>query len=244
MNNILKSQRQYFNLNKNNINLRIQMLKNLKTYIIENEYKILDALYKDLSKSKAEAYLSEVQVVKHEIDYMLKNTKRFSRRTRVNGNISVFPSCSYIKYVPFGVVLIFSPWNYPFSLAILPLIAAIATGNCAVLVPSCESIHTNNIINEMISSIFDKDFIYCISKPNYDKILKERYDFIFYTGGGNIGKDIMKTAAEHLTPIALELGGKSPCIIDKNCDLELTAKRICFGKFLNAGQTCVALIIF
>lgn len=240
MTDIIKSQKQYFNLNKNNINLRADMLKKLKVYIIENEDKILDALYKDLAKSGSEAYLSELQVAKHEIDYMLKNIKKFSKKHKVKGSISVFPSTSYIQNVPFGVCLILSPWNYPFSLAIIPLIAAIATGNCAILVPSYESFHTHTIINDMISSIFNKNFIHCISNPNYDEILKQKYDFIFYTGGSAIGKNIMKVAAENLTPVVLELGGKSPCIIDKNCDLTLTARRICFGKFLNAGQTCVA----
>ena len=241
--NIVEMQRNFFNTNKTkSIEYRIKMLKRLEKVIKDNEEIIFSELYEDLSKSKAESYMTEIAMVYSEIHYILKNIKRWSKLKRVRGSKSTFPARNYIYSEPYGVVLIISPWNYPFNLTIAPLIDAIAAGNCAIIKCSEYSINTSKVIEKIIKDTFDESYIYCLN-PNFDhdELLNQKYDYIFFTGSARVGKIIMREASYNLTPVSLELGGKSPCIIDETADINLAAKRITWGKLLNAGQTCVAI---
>ena len=241
--NIVEKQREFFKTNATkSVEFRINMLQKLKEVIRENEKKILSALYEDLSKSEAEGYLTEIGIVYGEIHEALKKVKKWSKPKRVMGSLGTFPAKSYIYSEPYGVVLIMAPWNYPFNLSLSPLVASIASGNCAVIKCSKESKNTSRIIREIINKTFEEEYIYCVdSELDYDEILHQRYDFIFFTGSARVGKIIMRVASENLTPVSLELGGKSPCIIDETADIKLSAKRIIWGKLLNAGQTCVSI---
>ena len=221
---------------------RNKMLNRLGEAISGFEGEILKALKKDLGRSKVDGYTTEIHHCLAEISFALKNLKKWMRPQRVGGS-KLFPlSKGFVVSEPLGTCLIVSPWNYPFSLAILPLIASIAAGNCTVIKPSEISKHTEAVIFEMISKYFDEKYISVIcGGPEISReLLKEKFDYIFFTGGETVGKIVMKAAAENVTPITLELGGKSPCIVDENCDLQKAARRITWGKFLNAGQTCVA----
>ena len=240
---IIGSQRNFFNSGMTkNISFRIRMLKRLKTVIRLNEDAICNALYKDLGKSKAESYMTEIGMVYEEINTALVNIKKWSRPERVAGNLSVFPSANYIYSEPYGVVLILAPWNYPFNLAISPLVGAIAAGNCVVLKCSKSSINTSNVIKNIIDKTFKKSYVFCAdANINYDAIVNHSYDYIFFTGSPRVGRIIMRKAAKKLIPVSLELGGKSPCIVDETADIKLAAKRIVWGKFLNAGQTCISV---
>ncbi len=240
---ILTNQKQFFNTNKTkDIQFRIRQLKNLKSALLENENKILDALSKDLNKSYSEGFMSEMAIVYGEINLALKNIKKWSKPKKVKGSLSTFPSSNYIYKEPYGTVLIMSPWNYPINLTFCPLVAAMASGNCSMIKCSRNSSHTSNIIHEIINSTFSKEYIYCIDfLSDYDEVLNQKYDYIFFTGSPRVGKKVMKVASNNLIPVILELGGKSPCIIDKSANLKLAAKRIAWGKFLNAGQTCIAI---
>lgn len=241
--NIVEKQRKFFNTNTTkSIEFRISMLQKLENVIKENEKQILSALYEDLSKSEAEAYMTEIGIVYGEIREALKKVKKWSKPKRVRGSLGTFPAKSYVYSEPYGVVLIMAPWNYPFNLSLSPLVAAIAAGNCAVIKCSKESKNTSKIIRDIINKTFEEEYIYCVdSELDYDEILHQRYDFIFFTGSARVGKIIMRVASENLIPVSLELGGKSPCIIDETADIKLSAKRIVWGKLLNAGQTCVSI---
>lgn len=241
--NIIKNQRDFFNTNTTkSVEYRLQMLQRLKKIINANEEKILSALYNDLSKSKSEAYMSEVAMVYAELDEALKKVREWSRPQRARGTIGTFPAKNYVFSEPYGIVLIMSPWNYPFNLAIAPLIAAISAGNCAVIKCSKESKYTSNLIKEIINNTFDKKYIYCVdSDIEYNDVLYQKYDYIFFTGSSRVGKIIMRAASENLTPVSLELGGKCPCIVDESANIKIAAKRIVWGKLLNAGQTCVSV---
>ena len=241
--NIIKSQRDFFNTNiTKSVEYRLQMLQRLKKIINANEEKILSALYNDLSKSKSEAYMSEVAMVYAELDEALKKVREWSRSQRARGTIGTFPAKNYVFSEPYGIVLIMSPWNYPFNLAIAPLIAAISAGNCAVIKCSKESKYTSNLIKEIINNTFDKKYIYCVdSDIEYNDVIYQKYDYIFFTGSSRVGKIIMRAASENLTPVSLELGGKCPCIVDESANIKIAAKRIVWGKLLNAGQTCVSV---
>jgi len=218
------------------------MLQRLKKIINANEEKILSALYNDLSKSKSEAYMSEVAMVYAELDEALKKVREWSRPQRARGTIGTFPAKNYVFSEPYGIVLIMSPWNYPFNLAIAPLIAAISAGNCAVIKCSKESKYTSNLIKEIINNTFDKKYIYCVdSDIEYNDVIYQKYDYIFFTGSSRVGKIIMRAASKNLTPVSLELGGKCPCIVDESANIKIAAKRIVWGKLLNAGQTCVSV---
>jgi len=218
------------------------MLQRLKKIINANEEKILSALYNDLSKSKSEAYMSEVAMVYAELDEALRKVREWSRPQRARGTIGTFPAKNYVFSEPYGIVLIMSPWNYPFNLAIAPLIAAISAGNCAVIKCSKESKYTSNLIKEIINNTFDKKYIYCVdSDIEYNDVIYQKYDYIFFTGSSRVGKIIMRAASENLTPVSLELGGKCPCIVDESANIKIAAKRIVWGKLLNAGQTCVSV---
>lgn len=240
---IINNQRDFFNTNATkSVKYRIKMLQRLKEAIRNNEVAILSALYKDLLKSKAEAYMSELAIVYAEINEALKNVGKWSRPEKVKGTISTFPSKNYVYSEPYGVVLIMAPWNYPFNLAISPLIAAIAAGNTAIIKCSKESVYTSKVIKNIINKAFGSNYIFCVDEDiDYDELLNQRYDYIFFTGSQRVGKIVMNAASKNLIPISLELGGKSPCIIDETADIKLAARRVLWGKLLNAGQTCVSV---
>lgn len=223
---------------------RIEQLKKLKAGILKQEDAILHALKKDLAKPEIEAYASELSIIYREIDYMLDNLKQLMSDERRATPIIAHPSSSKIVFEPKGVVLIISPWNYPFQLLIAPFIGAIAAGNAVILKPSEETPHTALLAEEILHSIFDHSYVSVLQgvgeKVVPDLIENHRLDHIFFTGSGRVGAKIGEMAARQLTPVTLELGGKSPAIVDKNADLKLAAKRICWGKFFNCGQTCLA----
>ena len=195
-----------------------------------------------MNKAPFEAYATEIGIVKEEIRYTMKHLRGWAATKQVPTPITQFPSKSRIYAEPYGVVLIMSPWNYPFQLTIAPLVAAIGAGNCAVLKPSAYSQNVSRLMREMTEELFVPGYVCCIEggRQENESLLNERFDYIFFTGSMEVGKYVMKKAAEHLTPVSLELGGKSPCIVDETANLKLAAKRIVWGKFLNAGQTCVA----
>lgn len=238
---ILKNQRQFFATGKTReLDFRIEQLKRLQGAIADREGEILEAVTADLGRGDLEAYI-EVLVGRH-IDYILKHIKSWTKRQKVSTSLAQFPASAYFYPEPLGVALIISPWNYPIELALHPLAGAIAAGNCAILKPSEISSHTSKVIANLVSETFEPDYIAAIEgdAETSQELLAEKFDKIFFTGGTHIGKIVMKAAAEHLTPVTLELGGKSPCIVDEDINLEVTAKRIIYGKCLNAGQSCIA----
>lgn len=224
------------------ISYRVNALKKLYNAINRYENEIELALKKDLGKSATEAYMCEIGLTLSEISYMIKNIKKFSKSTRVKTPLSQFPSKSFVKRCPYGNTLIMSPWNYPFLLTVEPLVTAIATGNTAIVKPSAYSPTTSALIKKIINECFEDRYIAVITGGRREnaELLNEKFDFIFFTGSQSVGKEVLRKAAEHLTPAVLELGGKSPCIVDSTAKIKLAAKRIVFGKFLNCGQTCVA----
>lgn len=240
---IVNKQREFFKTNTTkSLDFRISALINLKQGIVRYEDVIFDALKKDLGKSDAESYMCEVGLVLEEIDFAIKNIKKWIKPKKVRTSISQMPGKSYIYKEPYGNVLIMSPWNYPFQLAITPLIGAIAGGNCSIIKPSEYSSYTSKVIKSLIEDIFNNEYITVIEggRDINQNILNEKFDYIFFTGSVGVGKIVMEKAAKNLTPVTLELGGKSPCIIDDTCDIKLAAKKVAWGKFLNSGQTCVA----
>lgn len=239
----IENQKRFFQSGRTlNINYRILALKRLYAYIQTHEAEICRAIKKDLGKSYFESYMCEAGLVLAEISYMLKHIKSFSKEKTVRTPLAQFHSRSYKKPSPYGVTLIMSPWNYPFLLTISPLVDALCAGNTAILKPSAYSPHTGKLIKEMIEACFDQKYVAVITGGREENtyLLQKKFDYIFFTGSQAVGKEVMRKAAEHLTPVTLELGGKSPCIVEKTADLKLAAKRIVFGKFLNCGQTCVA----
>lgn len=221
---------------------RITKLKHLLEGIVTSENLILNALSADLKKPTFEAYATEIAYVISELRYVIKNLRSWTRPQRVSASILNFPSADYIYYEPYGRVLIIAPWNYPFQLAIVPLIAAIAAGNKVVLKPSELTPHTANILEVLIKQIFDNNQVeICQGGPAETQLLlQQKWDYIFFTGSTSVGKIIAEFAAKNLTPVTLELGGKSPCVVHESANLKIAAKRIVWGKFLNAGQTCIA----
>ena len=243
MQNILNKQREFFKSGKTlPVKVRLEYLKKLKEVIKANEQEIFDAIYKDLGKSSTEAYMCEVGLSLDEISYFQKNLKKFAKDKTVFTPITNFHARSYIKSVPWGNVLIISPWNYPFLLSIEPLIDAIAAGNTVVLKPSAYSPYTSEIVRKIVKEVFPEEYVAVVTggREENKALLEMKFDYIFFTGSSNVGKEVLRKAAENLTPVSLELGGKSPCIVDKSANLKLAAKRIVFGKFVNCGQTCVA----
>ena len=240
---LIEKQRAYFYSNETlNIEKRIHALKKLKTCIQKNEAEIATALEADLGKSNFESYMCETGLVLSEISYMLKHIRRFTREKRVHTPLSQFHSRSFTKPGPYGVVLIMSPWNYPFLLSLDPLIDAIAAGNTVILKPSAYSPNTSKLIEKMIRECFSPEMVAVVTggRAENTSLLEEHFDYIFFTGSQNVGREVMRKSSAHLTPVTLELGGKSPCIVDESADLKLAARRIVFGKYLNCGQTCVA----
>lgn len=243
INKLVMLQRQYYNTGKTrDISFRLEKLKRLKSVVLENEEKILLALKKDLNKSNFEGFMTEVGMFYSELDFATKNIRKWGKTKRVKSSMVNFPSVSKIIPQPYGVTLIMSPWNYPFQLALIPLVWSVAAGNCVILKTSEYSVSTSGIVKEIIEKIFSKEYVVVVQggQEESEKLLLERFDYIFFTGSTNVGKIVMKSASEYLTPTTLELGGKSPCIILKDADIDLTAKRLTWGKLINAGQTCVA----
>ncbi|WP_245157096.1 aldehyde dehydrogenase [Anaerovorax sp. IOR16] len=220
---------------------RKQLLK-LKQALQVYEPRIMEALKKDLGKSAFESYETELGMVLSELNFALLNLKKWTKKKNTKTPWVHFPSKSAMYQEPLGVVLILSPWNYPLQLSLAPLVSCIAAGNCAVLKPSHSAPHTTAIMEEMISTYFAPEYIAVISGETEisQELLKLKFDYIFFTGSPAVGKIVMKAASKHLTPVTLELGGKSPCIVDGTANIEIAARRIVWGKFLNAGQTCVA----
>lgn len=239
---LVSAQHNYFNTDiTKDISFRHDALKNLLVAITENEDAICDALRKDLGKSPQESYMTEIGTITSSIRFALSHLDKWAKPTRCKTPITLFSSKSYIYKEPYGVVLIMSPWNYPFFLTLSPLVGAIAAGNCAVIKTSRNSPNTSALLKAMINSTFSSSYIHVVDMDeDYSTILSCQYDYIFFTGSERVGRIVMRHASENLTPVTLELGGKSPCIIDTSADLKLAAKRIAWGKIINAGQTCIS----
>ena len=238
-----RAHQEFFKTNKNQkIKSRINYLKKLKRVIDGNENLIFKALHKDLKKPIFESFASEILMIQKEIDFFTKNLKALSAPVKVSGSLINFPSQDYIISEPYGNILMISPWNYPFQLALVPLIGAIAAGNTVILKPSESAPHTSKILKGLLSKVFPKGMVSVVEGDAKvaQKLLKEQWDYIFFTGSTVVGKIVARAAANFLTPITLELGGKSPCIVDGTTPLKKTARRIIWGKFLNCGQTCIA----
>lgn len=240
---LTEEQRRFFETGATlELSYRIQALKRLKACVKKREEEILAALKRDLGKSRTEGYMCEVGLTLSEIGFMLSHIRRYAAEKRVHTPLAQFPSRSYVKPSPYGVTLVMSPWNYPFLLTMEPLADALAAGNTVILKPSAYSPHTGKVIAQIVEECFDKKLVAVVTGGRAENtcLLQQHFDYIFFTGSQAVGKEVMTRASEHLTPVTLELGGKSPCLVDKTADLSLAAKRIVFGKFLNCGQTCVA----
>lgn len=240
---ILKEQRNFFATNQTkDIKFRIENLKRFKTVIQKYETKIAEALWTDLHKSYEEAYLTEISIVLQEINNHIKNLKRWARTKRVSTPLHLLPSSSKIIYEPLGIALIIAPWNYPFQLLMNSVVGSISSGCCAIIKPSPYTPNIARVMENMINDTFKSNYIGTVqgSRKVNTILLEQRFDIIFFTGSPSVGKVVMKAAAENLTPVVLELGGKSPCIVDANANIDIAAKRIAWGKTINAGQTCIA----
>lgn len=240
---LLERQKAFFKTGKpKEIAFRLAALQRLKTAIQKNEKKLIDALKTDLNKSAFDAYTAEIGFVLSELGYTIRRLQSWIKPKKVKTPVTHFGSTSYIYTDPYGVALIISPWNYPFQLAIAPLIGAIAAGNCAVIKPSELTPKTSELIGHLINDLFPDEYISVVQGAikTSQALLKEKFDYIFFTGSVPVGKIIMEAASKNLTPVTLELGGKSPCIVHKDANIKLAAKRIAWGKFTNAGQTCIA----
>lgn len=239
---LVHRQRAFFSTGETkSLDFRLAQLKALKQAILDHQPEILEALKADLNKPELEAYLTEIGVVK-EINEAIKHLRSWAKPKPVAVPLEQFPAKGRIYAEPLGVVLIIGPWNYPFNLMISPLVGAIAAGNCALLKPSELAPHTSQVVATLIEKTFDPAYVAVVQGgvEVSQAVLAEKFDHIFFTGSTAIGKIVMAAAAQHLTPVTLELGGKSPCIVDSDIHLEYTARRIVWGKFLNAGQTCIA----
>lgn len=243
INQIVEEQRAYFYQRKTlDTERRVKALKKLKACIQKYEKEIGEAIKRDLGKSAFESYMCETGLTLSEFSYMIRHVKRFAKEKNVWTPLSQFCSRSYKKPSPYGVVLIMSPWNYPFMLTMEPLADAIAAGNTVILKPSAYSPHTSEMIRKIIEECFEKRYVAVVTGGREENmyLLDEKFDYIFFTGSQSVGRVVMEKASRHLTPVTLELGGKSPCIVEKSANIKLAAKRIVFGKYLNCGQTCVA----
>lgn len=240
---LIEKQRIFFASGKTrDIGFRLEMLKKFKTAILKYEKKIADAFWTDLHKSYEETYLTEIGIVLGEIDYHIQNITKWSKSKRIRTPLVLQPSSSRIFYEPLGVSLIMAPWNYPFMLLMNPVAGAISSGCTAILKPSPYTPNVALAMEEMIAETFAPEYLTMAqgSRKVNEILLEQRFDFIFFTGSPQVGKVVMKAAAENLTPLVLELGGKNPCIIDADANLDIAASRVVFGKFINAGQTCLA----
>lgn len=240
---LLKKQREYFASGATQpVEFRIEMLKKLRGAVMRYKGEIAAALKADLGKSEYESFMCETGLVLSEISYMIKHTRRFAAKHRVHTPLAQFASSSYQKPSPYGNVLIMSPWNYPLLLTIDPLADAIAAGNTAIVKPSAYSPATSQVIEKIVSQCFPPEYVAVVTGGRKENatLLEKKFDLVFFTGSQNVGREVLRHTAETLTPAVLELGGKSPCIVDHTAKLRLAAKRIVFGKYINCGQTCVA----
>ncbi|HKI89422.1 MAG TPA: aldehyde dehydrogenase [Draconibacterium sp.] len=240
---ILKAQTEFFNSHITlETDIRLKHLKNLKQIIKKSEKQIVDALLSDLGKGSFEAYSSEIGLVQHELTTHIRNLKRWARPKRVRTPLHAFPSLSFVTRQPYGRVLIISPFNYPFMLALAPLVGAVSAGNVVVIKPSELTPKTSEIIAEIIRQVFEPKYIAVVQGgvEASRKLLAQKWDKIFFTGSSRVGKIVMEAATRHVTPVVLELGGKNPVVVDKDANLKIAARRIVWGKLLNAGQSCVA----
>ena len=224
------------------IRYRAAALKRLQKAVIDHESELAAALGRDLGKSRTEGYMCEIGMLRAEIRWLLKNLKRLTRDRRVKTPLHQFPARSFRRPTPYGVTLIMSPWNYPVLLTLGPLADALAAGNTAVVKPSAYAPATAKLLDRLLGSIFPAAYVEVIQggREENEWLLGEKFDYIFFTGSKNVGRLVLERAAKHLTPVTLELGGKSPCIIHSSADLPAAARRVVFGKFLNCGQTCIA----
>lgn len=240
---ILTEHKKYFNLGETkSIDFRLKQLEKLKLSIKKNEDLILSALKEDLNKSEFEAYASEIGYLYDSINYFKKNLKKWTKPKRVRTPLTHFPATSYLYKEPYGTALIIGPFNYPFQLVMEPLLGAIISGNCAVVKPSEFTPNTSNIIKKVLKETFDEQYIRVIEGGSQvtSSLINSSFDYIFFTGSVGVGKIVMEAAGKNLTPVTLELGGKSPCIVHEDANISSAAERITWGKFLNVGQTCVA----
>lgn len=240
---LLQKQRNYYNSGATiPVKFRIGQLKKLYSTVKRYENEIADALTADLGKGHYEGFMCEIGLVLSEISYLIRHTKGFAKKKTVYTPLAQFPSHSFKQPTPYGNTLIMSPWNYPFLLTVEPLADAIAAGNTAIVKPSAYSPATSGIIEKIISECFSPEYIAVVTggRAENSALLEQKFDFVFFTGSQAVGKEVLRHTAEYLTPAVLELGGKSPCIVDASANIKLAAKRIVFGKYLNCGQTCVA----
>lgn len=240
---IVAAQRAFFRSHATrSVEFRLEMLKRLRASIVKYERELAEALYNDLHKSYEEAYLTEISIVLAEIDNFLKHLKGWAAPSKKSTPLKMFPSHSEILTEPLGVSLIIAPWNYPVQLLLNPLVGAIGAGCTAVLKPSPYVPNVAEVLGRLIAETFDPEYVAVVQghREVNSALLRERYDIIFFTGSPDLGRVVMRAAAENLTPVVLELGGKSPVVVDKSADIKLAAKRIAWGKTLNAGQTCIA----
>ena len=238
---LLQAQRKFFATGKTRDRaFRIQQLQALERAIVANQDKIVAAVQSDLGRAAFEAYF-EIATLS-EVKLALKQLKKWMKPRRVATSVDVFPASAWVQPEPLGVALIIGPWNYPFQLMMSPLVGAIAAGNCAILKPSEYAPEMSKVVTELVRSTFDSDYIAVVEgdAQTSQELLAQKFDHIFFTGGTEIGRIVMQAAAKHLTPVTLELGGKSPCFVDASVRLDYAAKRIAWGKFINAGQTCIA----
>lgn len=236
-------QQAFFNSNQTlDIDFRITQLKKLKKVLKENEESLYKAIYEDFGKSAFETYISELSLVYHEINIFLKNIKRWSKRIKVSSGIVNFPARSYIITEPLGITLVIGAWNYPFQLSLVPAITSLAAGNTVILKPSELPARSSKVMAEIINGNFPDEYFSVVEggARQTTELLRYRFDKLFFTGSVHVGKIVYAAAARHLTPVTLELGGKSPTFVLADCDIKISAKRIVWAKFLNAGQTCVA----
>lgn len=240
---LVLKQRKYYNSGATrSLSARLDALSKLRTILTDHEDELYAALKSDLNKSQEESYMTEIGFTLNELTYMEKHLKSYIKNKRVSTPLMQFPASSYKCPEPYGVTLIMSPWNYPVMLLLAPLIGALAAGNTAILKPSAYSPATSEVISTLIKTVYPEELVAVVTggREQNNALLEEKFDYIFFTGSPNVGKLVMKKASAHLTPVSLELGGKSPCIVDKTANIELAARRICFGKYLNSGQTCIA----
>jgi len=240
---LVKKQRSFFQSGVTlDVSYRKDALEKLSDGISRYESEFYEALRKDLGKSEIEAFMCEIGMVKSELTFMKKHLRSFARDVRVKTPLVAFPGKSFVRPMPYGVVLIMSPWNYPLLLTLEPLIDALAAGNTVIIKPSAYSPASSAVLEIFIEELFPSEYVTVVTggREENAKLLDEKYDYIFFTGSKAVGKVVLEHASVNLTPVTLELGGKSPCIIDKSADIPLTARRIVFGKFLNLGQTCIA----
>ncbi len=241
--NLIKKQKDFFRTGYTlDIDNRIEMLRSLKYAVEANQDKIAKALKEDLGKNVFSSYMTEIGTTLEELDFMLRHTKNYAKDKTVYTPLAQMVGRSYVKASPYGCVLVMSPWNYPFLLSLAPMVDAVSAGNTVILKPSAYAKNTSEFLAEMFEKLFPKEYLAVVTggRKENSELLDSDFDYIFFTGSVGVGKEVMKKASERLIPITLELGGKSPCIVDETADLGVAARRIVFGAFLNCGQTCVA----